>query len=291
MGRESVQSLERALAILALLCDRDQPTGVTELAGRLQLAKSTVHRLLSTLERAGVVARTGDAAYRPGLKLWEIGCAAVRGLNVRDAARPVMERLMRRTGETVHLSVWDQGEVVYIEKVDGTNPIRLHSTVGGRAPAHATASGLAFLAFRKAEDSTEVWKKGLSRFTERTITTASQLERRLEEIRRQRYAFSAGAWHPGSAGVAAPIRAYTGSLVAVLSVAGPSERIEASLPELAELVRSAAQEISRALGHPMARGRTSGGDQRGNNAATSRGMGERQRTSNSRRAGLRSRRR
>ena len=291
MGRESVQSIERALAILTLLCDRDQPIGVTELAGRLRLAKSTVHRLLSTLERAGVVARTADAAYRPGLKLWEIGCAAVRGLNVRDAALPVMERLMRRTGETVHLSVWDQGEVVYIEKVDGSNPVRVHSTLGGRAPAHATASGLAFLAFRKPEDITEVWKKDLSRFTERTITTTSQLERRLEEIRRQGYAFSTGAWHPGSAGVAAPIRAYTGSLVAVLSVAGPSERIEARLPGLAALVRTAAQEISRALGHPAAQRRTPGRDQRASNAVTSPAMGGRQRTSNTRRAGLPRRRR
>lgn len=291
MGPKSVQSLERALAILTLLCDRDQPTGVTELAGRLRLAKSTVHRLLSTLEQAGVVARTGDAAYRPGLKLWEIGCAAVRGLNVRDAARPAMERLMRRTGETVHLSVWDQGEVVYIEKVDGTNPIRLHSTIGGRAPAHATASGLAFLAFRKPEETTEAWKKDLSRFTERTITTTNQLEHRLDEIRRQGYAFSTGAWHSGSAGVAAPIHAHTGSLVAVLSVAGPSERIEARLPELAALVRTAAQEISRTLGHPIAHDRTSGRDQRGNKAAASPKTGERQRRSNPRRTVLQRRRR
>jgi len=284
MGRKSVQSLERALAILTLLCDREQPIGVTELAGRLRLAKSTVHRLLSTLEEAGVVARTAEAAYRPGLKLWEIGCAAVRGLNVREAAHPAMERLMQRTGETVHLSVWDQGEVVYIEKVDGTNPIRLHSTIGGRAPAHATASGLVFLAFRKPEETTEVWKKDLSRFTPRTIITTSQLEHGLEAIRRQGYAFSTGAWHSGSAGVAAPIQAHTGSLVAVLSVAGPSERIEARLPELAALVRTAAREISRALGHPAAQDRASARDQRGNKAATSPKAEERQRRPRPRRA-------
>jgi DNA-binding IclR family transcriptional regulator len=291
MGQKSVQSLERALAILTHLCDRDQPIGVTELAGRLRLAKSTVHRLLSTLEEAGVVARTVDAAYRPGLKLWEIGCAAVRGLNVREAARPTMERLMRRTGETVHLSVWDQGEVVYIEKVDGTNPIRLHSTIGGRAPAHATASGLAFLAFRKPEESTEVWKKDLGRFTPRTIITTNQLEHRLDAIRRQGYAYSTGAWHSGSAGVAAPIRAHTGSLVAVLSVAGPAERIEARLPGLAALVRAAAQKISHALGYPLAQGRSSGRVQRGNRAAVSPKTGERQRSSHPRSRGPQRRRR
>lgn len=252
MARESVQSLERALAILNQLCHGEQPTGVTEVARELRLAKSTVHRLLSTLERTGFVTRTTDAKYRLGLKLWEMGCAAVRELSVRDVARPIMEGLMRRTGETVHLSVCDQGEVVYIDKVDSPNPIRLHSMIGGRAPAHAVASGLAFLAFQDAATQAQVWKEGLRRFTDRTITAPGRLRRRLEEIRRDGYAFSVGAWHHGSAGVAAPIRSHTGHVVAVLSVAGPAERIVGRVPELAGLVRAAAEEISQALGDPTA---------------------------------------
>jgi DNA-binding IclR family transcriptional regulator len=248
MPRESVQSLERALAILDLLCQREQPTGVTEFAARLCLPKSTVHRLLSTLERAGLVTHTADARYRLGLKLWEMGCAAVRGLAVQEAARPIMEELMGRTGETGHLSVWDQGEAVYIGKVDGTNPIRLHSMIGGRAPAHATASGLALLAFQDAATQAQVLKRRLRRFTPQTITDPARLRRRLEEIRRDGYAFSTGAWHPGSAGVAAPIRAYTGTVIAALSVAGPAERIVSRIPELANLVRAAADKISRSLG-------------------------------------------
>ncbi len=253
MPRKSVQSLQRALAILNCLCHGNQPTGVTVFARELGLPKSTVHRLLSALETAGVVTRTPDARYRLGLKLWELGCAAVRELSVRDAARPIMEDLMRRTGETVHLSVWDQGDVVYIDKVDSPHPIRLHSTIGGRAPAHAIASGLAFLAFQDGATQAELSDAGLRRFTERTITAPGRLRRRLEEIRRDGFAVSIGAWHPGSAGVAAPIRSHTGSVVAVLSVAGPAERIVRCVPELARRVRAAARQISQALGDPTAR--------------------------------------
>jgi len=254
VARESVQSLERALALLDQLCRGEQPTGVTEFARKSRLAKSTVHRLLSTLERAGFLARTPDARYRLGLKLWELGCAAVRGLSVRGAARPVMEMLASRTGETVHLSIWDRGEAIYIDRVDGTNLIRLHSTIGGRAPAHATASGLALLAFQEAATQARALRGPRRRFTERTITTPGGLQRKLEDIRRKGYAFSVGAWYPGSAGVAAPIRSHTASVVAALSVAGPAERIVSRAPELGVAVRTAAEEISRALGDPTAQG-------------------------------------
>ncbi len=253
MPRESVQSLERALAIVNRLC-HGQPIGVTEFTRELALAKSTVHRLLSTLEQAGFVARTADARYRLGMKLWEAGCAAIRGLSVRDAARPVMEVLANRTGETVHLSIWDQREAIYIDKVDGTNPIRLHSTIGGRAPAHATASGLALLAFQEAATQARVSRGSRKKFTERTITTPERLRRRLAEIRRKGYALSAGAWYPGTAGVAAPIRSHTGCVVAALSVAGPAERIVSRAPELGVTVRAAAEEVSRALGDPTVQG-------------------------------------
>lgn len=251
MAQESVQSIERALAILNRLC-QGQPLGVTEFARELALAKSTVHRLLSTLERAGFVARTADARYRLGMKLWEAGCAAIRGLSVRDAARPAMEMLASRTGETVHLSIWDHREAIYIDKVDGTNPIRLHSTIGGRAPAHATASGLALLAFQEAATQARVSRGSRRRFTARTITTPERLRRRLMEIRRKGYAFSAGAWYPGTAGVAAPIRSHTGRVVAALSVAGPADRIVGRALELGITVRMAAEEVSRALGDPTA---------------------------------------
>ncbi len=248
MVRGSVQSIERALAILMHLCGRAQAAGVTELASSLRLAKSTVHRLLSTLEGAGVVVGGADGTYRPGLKLWEMGCAVVRSLDVREVARPIMQALAHKTGETVHLSAWDRGEVVYIDKIDGTNPLRIHSTLGGRAPAHAVASGLAFLAFRDGAASAEGRRERLERFTGRTITTFSRLQSRLEEIRRQGYALSVGAWHPDSAGVAAPIRSHAGDVIAVISVAGPRQRVTARAGTLARQVRTAAVEISRALG-------------------------------------------
>jgi DNA-binding IclR family transcriptional regulator len=159
-----------------------------------------------------------------------------------------MEELMMRTGETVHLSVWDQREVVYIDKVESPNPIRLHSTLGGRAPAHAVASGLALLAFQDSTTQAQVVSTPLKGFTGRTITSRGQLQRRLDGVRRNGYAFSAGAWFAGSAGVAAPVRSHTGDVIAAISTAGPAERIVNRVPELARLVRDAAARVSHALG-------------------------------------------
>ena len=249
MARASLQSLERALAVLEALRGESPSLGLTDLATRLCLPKSTAHRLLFTLSTAGFLARTPEGKYRLGLRLWELGCAAVHGLSVRDAARPIMEDLVRRTGETVHLSVLEQGGVVYIDRVDGTNPIRLHSTIGGRAPAHATASGLALLASQDAATCVAA-ERHLPRFTSRTITTPAALRRTLQEVRRQGFASSAGAWYEGSAGVAAPIRSHAGTVVAGLSIAGPAERITDRVAELSALVKEAAAQVSRLLGAP-----------------------------------------
>jgi DNA-binding IclR family transcriptional regulator len=254
MGRESVQSLDRALSILVVLSKNDGPLGVTRLAGALTLAKSTVHRLLSTLERSGFVTRTREGQYGLGVRLWEMGCAAIRCVNVRDAARPVMQRLAANTGETVNLSVWDQGDAVFIEKVDGTAPVRLHSTIGGRAPAHATACGLLLLAHQDEETQTRICAR-TERFTERTITDPEQLRKRLDEIRREGYAFSHGTWHAGSSGIAAPVRSQRGEVVAALSIAAPAERMLRRAPELGRVVRAAADEVSLALDEPNARRR------------------------------------
>jgi DNA-binding IclR family transcriptional regulator len=247
MGRESVQSLDRALAILVTLGRSEGPQGVTRLAGELRLAKSTVHRLLSTLDRAGFVSRTAEGRYGLGVRLWEIGCAAIRSVGVREAARPIMQRLASQTGETVNLSIWDDAGAIFIEKVDGTAPVRLHSTIGSRAPAHATASGLLLLAHQDPETQAKAFTRA-ERFTEKTVIDPQQLQRRLDDIRRQGYAFSHGAWHAGSAAVAAAVRSHGGDVVAALSIAAPADRLVRRASELGHVVRSAAEQVSQALG-------------------------------------------
>jgi DNA-binding IclR family transcriptional regulator len=246
MGRESVQSLERALSILVVLGRHEEPLGVTRLGNELQLAKSTVHRLLATLEPSGFVTRTPQGRYGLGLRLFELGCVAVRNLGLREAARPVMQRLALQTAETVNLAVWDHAEAVFIEKVEGCAPARLLARIGGRAPAHASSCGLVLLAHQRPEVQERACRS-LRRFTDKTITDVQELRRRLEEIRRQGYAFSTGAWHPEGAALAAPVRSRGGEVVGSLAVAAPPQRLARRVAEVSRLVRAAAEEISRAV--------------------------------------------
>lgn len=248
MPRSPVQALERVVAILEVLRETREPLGVSEIARRLSLAKPSAHRLLIALEEAGMVAAT-QGRYRLGLQLLHWGVAAAGQFDFRDAARPIMEELVRRTGETVHLAVWNDGHAVYIDRVNGSNAIQLHSSIGGRAPGHATASGLSLLAFQDAPTQADAERR-LVRFTPRTIGTAAELRSRLATVRQQGFAMSAEAWREGTAGVAAPVRSHDGEVLASLSVAGPTKRIVERAEHLAKLVRGAADEISQRIGAP-----------------------------------------
>jgi DNA-binding IclR family transcriptional regulator len=163
-----------------------------------------------------------------------------------------MQRLALETAETVDLAVWDHTEAVFIEKIEGPGPARLRARIGDRAPAHASSSGLVLLAHQRAEVQ-EAACRSLGRFTDRTITDAHELRRRLEEIRRQGYAFSSGTWNPDGAAVAAPVRSAAGDVVGSLAVAGPPQRLARRVADVSRLVRGAADEISRAMGPAPAR--------------------------------------
>jgi DNA-binding IclR family transcriptional regulator len=162
-----------------------------------------------------------------------------------------MQRLALQTAETVCLAVWDHAEAVFIEEVEGSALGRLRPRLGDRAPAHASSCGLVLLAHQRAEVQERAFRS-LRRFTDNTITDAQELRRRLEEIRRQGYAFSNGTWHPEGAALAAPVRSQAGDVVGSLSVAAPTQRLARRVAEVSRLVRGAAEEISRAAGQTPA---------------------------------------
>jgi DNA-binding IclR family transcriptional regulator len=246
MRRESVQSLDRAIAILGVLSQTGALLGVTRLGAELHLPKSTVHRLLATLESAGFVTRSRDGQYGLGRRLWEIGCAAVLHPDARDAARPVMQALASQTGETVGLCVWDSTEAVCIAQVSGSEPVRSHSAPGHRLPAHATAAGLVLLAHQDRETQERLCHS-LPRFTEKTIIDPERLLKRLQDIRRQGYAFADAAWQADRADVAAPICSRAGDVTAALSIAAPADRMASGAAALRHLVKGAADRVSQML--------------------------------------------
>jgi DNA-binding IclR family transcriptional regulator len=242
-------TLVKGLALLEVLARAPGPLGVTELAGQLGIAKSHAHRLLQGLVELKYVRHDpATRGYAASVRLWELGSAVLAGLDLRRVAQPWMEGLLEQTRETVHLSVLDGAEVVYVHKIESNEPVRAYSQIGGRAPAHCVATGKALLAWllpsRLAELAT-----GFERYTPHTIVDEPAFLRELERVRKQGYAVNRGEWRESVAGVGAPIRDPQGQVIAAVGISGPIERLKPSMARaLAAPVVAAAQGISVGLG-------------------------------------------
>jgi len=185
-----VQVLDRALAILETLSQQGPDLSLADISEKLQLHKSTAHRLVMVLERYKLIEKNSvSGRYRLGLKLFELGTKAVNQLDLRERAHPLLESVVLETGETVHLCIRDDFEVVYLDKVEPSRSVRMACSVGRRNPAHATAVGKAMMAYLSdVEVEGLVRRHGLKPLTANTITTLSQLKAELAKIRKRGYA-------------------------------------------------------------------------------------------------------
>lgn len=244
-------AVEAALSILETLGATPE-MGVTDLARKLGLGKSSVYRLLATLTRRGYVEKSPQSErYRLTYRLFAVGSTAAERFGLREAAHPVMERLAAGTGETVNLGVLDGTRVVNLHRVESRHLLRVHLEVGHGVPAHATALGKVLLA---ALEPTELSRRLLGRrlegLTRRTIRDRRALRKALARIQEQGFAVDDEECSLGLRCVAAPILDHRGSVVAALSISGPTHRLpDPVLSRLAEEVRAAAREISRRLGY------------------------------------------
>jgi DNA-binding IclR family transcriptional regulator len=247
-------TVRNALHLLQQFTYDDPVLGVSELARRLGLGKSTVHRLLTTMAGEGFVQRTPDGRYRLGLRLYELGQLVVNSLGLREVAHPILENLRNETRETVHLAVLEGVDVVYVERFASPSTLRLFGRLGRRMPTHSTSSGKCLLAFSTPDMVEAVVAAGLSGLAPRTITSRNVLQRALEQVRRDGYACSSDESEPGVASVGAPVFGHDGSVIAAVSVAGPCSRLtQESIPRYARLVRRAADGISSGMGHRQRR--------------------------------------
>lgn len=242
-------SLPKGLALLELLSSDDAPMGVTTLARHLDMPKSGVHRLLQVMRASGWVRQTPDGEYECTLKLWELGQRLANRVDLRKAAAPAMRTLAAQTRETILLSILDGADVLYIDVIDSSQPVRVHTNPGDRAPAFCMATGKAMLA-HAPEALVEAAVGKLEVFTPLTITSREQLDAELERVRRKGFALNRGEWSGGVRGIAAPIFDSRGQVVAAISVGGPGERMtETAVRQIAPLVVEAARSVSRELGH------------------------------------------
>lgn len=243
------KTLIKGLQIIELLARSSTPLSLTEIARALDLTKSNVHRLLATLHESAYLIRDQDTGtYTASIRLWELGSAVLAKLDLRLHAAHLMESLAEQTDESVHLSIREHNEVVYVHKEDSPNPIRAYSQIGGRAPIHCVATGKAMLAFEPRESILRI-AKNLQAHTGTTITDPEDLLVELERIRHQGYAINQGEWREGVYGVGVPIFDGVGQVIAAIGLSGPKDRFSSeSIEAFADLLKLAAQDIMTKLG-------------------------------------------
>jgi len=248
----SVHSVNRAISILQVLARRG-PTAVTELAGELDIHKSTVFRLLATLESRGLVDQVGTRGrYQLGYGIVQLAAGATGKLDLSVASRRVCEELANEVGESAELAIVDDGAVLTIDQVLGPAVMTTINWVGRRTALHATSAGKVFLANMPPDELADRLKGPLERFTTNTITVRRHLLEQLEVVREQGYGFTLEEYEIGLAAIAAPIRDLDGHIVATVSTSGPTFRINPdTIPSLAEQVVGAATEISQRIGQPQ----------------------------------------
>jgi DNA-binding IclR family transcriptional regulator len=236
----------RVAAVLGAF-DLQRPVlGLSDLARRAGLPKPTVHRLATQLVASGLLERDGErAAYRLGVRLFELGQQVPRPRVLRDAALPFLEDLHVATRETVHLATPSGRHVMYIEKLAGRPPGRTPSQVAGRLPLHCTATGKALLAHLPRSEVDRYLADPLERVTPHTIVVPAVLRAELAEVRRTGWAIEREETVVGYASVAAPVFDRDARPLAALSVTGPSRRFEPG--HLGSTVRTAARGLTRAL--------------------------------------------
>ncbi len=244
----SVQSISRAFAVLGAL--GDGPLGVTEVADRAGLPKSTAARLLASLAGEGAVEQVpGETAYRLGPRLVTLagGFSLIR--SVAALARPTLVDLARASGEAAGLGIPDGDLIHYIDQVDTPNPVVVRDWTGARAPLHAVSSGQVLLAFRTPAAIDRYLERPLERFTPTTLAEPDAARERLREIRRRGYAWAIEEFDPGISSVAAPIADGSGEVIAAVHIHGPSYRFPPAgrEPDLAELVLTGAARIAAGL--------------------------------------------
>lgn len=237
--------ISRSIQVLgAFRPDRTALT-LTEIARVCGLPLSSAHRIVGSLAAHGMLERDGRGAYHIGLRLWELGSLAPRGLGLREASLPFMEDLFEVTHENVQLAVRDGLESVYVERIAGRAAVPVQTRVGGRWPLHPTGVGRVLLAYAPADIQAEVLGRSLEAFTRLTITDPEALRHELAEVRRRGYAVNDRQIELETLSVAAPIRGRDGAVVAALSVV---VRAGTRSPDaLAPVVQATARGISRAL--------------------------------------------
>ncbi|MFT4127051.1 MAG: IclR family transcriptional regulator [Gordonia sp. (in: high G+C Gram-positive bacteria)] len=222
----AVQSVDRALQILELI-GRDGSAGVTELAAELGVHKSTVSRLLASLESRGFVEQeAGGRKYRIGFTVVRLASASTASFDLSKQGQEICEAIAAETGETTNIAVLGGAQAVNIVEAQGSSSVALQTWIGQTTPAHATSSGKVLLSALTDDEVRALFTTGLPRYTDNTITTLDALLAELAVIRARGWAMADEELEVGLVAVAAPLHDHTGAVTSALSISGPRYRVD-----------------------------------------------------------------
>jgi IclR family KDG regulon transcriptional repressor len=250
-SRGRLSSVATAVHLLKAFSEEESELGISTLARRLGVAKSTAHRLAVTLVAEGMLEQNADnGRYRLGLALFGLGALVRRRMDVSNEAKNFITDLRERTNETVHLAVLDGSEIMYVRNLESRQAIRMRSDLGERKPAYCTAEGQAILAYQPPETIGAVIKRGLRPRTPHTITDPAKLIKTLDLVRQRGCAIEDEQSEVGMRCIAAPVWNDGGEVIAAVGVAGPVSRLtkKAAQSFLPHVIETAAL-ISARLGH------------------------------------------
>lgn len=250
----AIDSVENAARTLLMLRDRPSIRAI-DVASELGVARSTAHRMVTTLQRCGLLRRNEtDKSYGAGYALVELGMAVIGAADVTTEVAPVLAQLAGETGETAHFLVRENDEVLFVSATEGSHVIRAASRVGTRLPAHITSAGRCLLAALPADEFEQLYPPGrpLRGGTDAAIRTRAQLAKDLESVAAQGYAVNVAESEPGLVAVSVPVRDARGAALGAVSISGPADRLEPKVTQIADTLRSAIARLERSLTHRRA---------------------------------------
>lgn len=242
-----MQTIERAFAVLRALAEQTESTGVSEVARRAALPKSTTSRILASLEDLGMVERLGDR-YAIGAGLATLTHHASPVTSLRDIARPYMIALAEIVGESVALAVPDGDKMIYVDTAPSTGVVQVQDWTGRRFPFHTVAAGLALMTTWTRNELEVYGRREFEQFTQATIADLSELGSRMEAVKADGFAWTRAEFSEEVNGVAAPIHDGDGLAVGAINISGPTYRFPGPRPEIEiieELVSACRQISSR----------------------------------------------
>lgn len=250
-AQEKIQSIDRALDIIEVLAENQHGLGITEIAERIGLHKSTAYRIASTLVARGYASKTEKGIYKLGIKIIQDVSGYINSLELQTEARPYVASITSELGLTSHLGILDGDQVIYIEKMDFFSNLRIYSTIGVRVEAYSCSLGKCLLSNYSASQVRSIMSScSFEQFTENTVASIDELIEDLNLVRRRGWAMDDEEAEIGHRCIGAPIFDYRGDIIAAISASGPTAQItEERIEVVAEYVKKQALEISRSMGY------------------------------------------